>query len=48
MIDVFADLIISHTKTFDDVPPKIKSEVEAELKKRGFDTDGNPLPKNGE
>lgn len=46
MVDVFADLIIDHVKTFNDVPDIIKSQVEAELRSRGFDTNGDPIPVN--
>lgn len=46
MVDVFADLIILKVKTFEQVPDTIKEDVKEELSRRGYDTDGEPLPVN--
>ena len=43
MVEIYATLIIRHRKTFDQVPEKLKADVEARLKELGYDTSGEPL-----
>lgn len=43
MIQIYCKLIIGKRRTFDKVPDNFKMEVEAELKKLGYDTDGDPI-----
>ena len=44
MVSIYATLIINGRRTFDSVPKKLQAKVEAELKNRGYGTDGQPLP----
>lgn len=43
MVEIYATLIIRHRKTFDQVPEKLKADVEARLKELGYGTSGEPL-----
>lgn len=43
MVELYATLIISTSRTFDSIPDKFKNDVELELKKRGYDTNGDKL-----
>lgn len=43
MVNVYCTLIINKRRTFDQVPERFQSEVEAELAKRGYDTNGDKL-----
>lgn len=45
MVDLYATLIIKKRRTFDSIPANLKDEVEAELKRRGYDTNGDPIVK---
>lgn len=44
MVSIYATLIINGRRTFDSVPKHLQVKVEAELKNRGYGTDGQPLP----
>lgn len=43
MAVIYADVIISGHFLFENVPESRKAEVEAELNRRGYGTDGQPL-----
>lgn len=43
MDKIWATLIISGRKTFEEVPDFLKAKVKAELLRRGYNTDGNKL-----
>lgn len=43
MAYVFATLIINGRKTFADVPVRLKRDVEAILKEKGYNNDGTPV-----
>lgn len=43
MVSLYATLIIEKRRTFDSVPAKLKSQVEAKLLEMGYDTNGNPI-----
>lgn len=44
MVSIYATLIINGRRTFDSVPKHLQAKVEAELKNRGYGTNGQPLP----
>lgn len=48
MVKAYADQIIAHRKTIDDVPARLREKVLEELKKRGYDGQGNPIPPNND
>lgn len=43
MVEVYATLIIAKKRTIDSVPPKLKADVIAALKERGYDEHGDPI-----
>lgn len=45
MVSLYCTLIINKRRTFDQVPSKIKAEVEAKLEELGYDTNGDPITK---
>ena len=45
MVEIYCKLIIEKRRTFDKVPDTFKSAVEARLKEKGYDNDGNPIVK---
>lgn len=48
MVNLYVNLIIRGRKTFDDVPFELRDAVEAELRNRGYGTDGEQLPPDPE
>ena len=43
MISIFCTLIVNKRRTIDQVPENIRDAVEAQLKKDGYDINGNLL-----
>ena len=43
MIDAYCELIIEKFRTFGEVNPKYKAAVEARLRERGYDTNGDRI-----
>ena len=46
MVNAYVDQIIAHRKTINDVPARLRDQVLAELKRRGYDGNGDPIPIN--
>lgn len=44
MVDLYASLIIKKKRKFSQVPKSLQPDVEAELLRRGYDTNGDPIP----
>lgn len=42
MVGLYVTLIINHKRSFDDISERFKEEVRAELKRLGFNEEGNP------
>lgn len=45
MVEVYTKLIISKRRTFGQVPIKFQEDVEKRLLEYGYDTNGDPIPK---
>lgn len=43
MINLYCQLIINKRRTFDSIPDKDKSKVEARLSELGYNTNGDPV-----
>lgn len=48
MVTLYAQLIINHRKTIDQIPTSMRTQVIQKLIEMGYDTDGNPLPERTE
>lgn len=44
MISLYCTLIINKRKVFNEIPDKLREQVETRLRELGYDTNGNPLP----
>lgn len=45
MIEVYVKLIINKRRSFEQVPDNLKEDVKNRLVERGYDQNGEPLPK---
>lgn len=45
MVNLYCTLIIKKRKKFSEVPETLQLAVEARLRELGYDTEGEPLPK---
>lgn len=45
MVTLYAQLIINHRKTLSQIPTNLKAQVLEKLIEMGYDSEGNPLPK---
>lgn len=41
MVEIYVKLIVNKRRTFDQVPDKLKADVEAKLLEYGYDTNGD-------
>ncbi len=44
MVSLYCTLIINKRKIFNDVPEKLRNQVEMRLRELGYDTNGDSLP----
>lgn len=44
MVSLYCTLIINKRKVFNEVPDKLRGQVEIRLRELGYDTNGDPLP----
>lgn len=44
MVNLYCTLIINKRKVFNEVPDKLREQVEIRLRELGYDTNGDPLP----